>query len=40
MDEHRQLVNAVVVRDADAAVALLMRHFTRTAELVRERLDA
>jgi DNA-binding GntR family transcriptional regulator len=40
MDEHRQLVNAVVARDADAAVALLMRHFTRTAELVRERLDA
>ena len=40
MDEHQQMVNAIVARDADTAVALLTRHFTRTAELVRERLHA
>ena len=39
-DEHKEMVDAIVARDADAAVKLLNRHFTRTAELVRERLDA
>jgi len=39
-DEHQQILDAIVARNADAAVALLMRHFTRTAELVRERLGA
>ena len=39
MDEHQQMVDAIVRRDADAAVALLMGHFTRTAELVRQRLE-
>jgi DNA-binding GntR family transcriptional regulator len=38
--EHRQILDAVVARDADTAVALLTRHVTRTAELVRERLAA
>ncbi|MCC7485631.1 MAG: FCD domain-containing protein [Burkholderiales bacterium] len=39
-DEHRQILDASVARDADGAVALLTRHVTRTAELVRERLGA
>ncbi len=39
-DEHRQLLDAIVARDADRAVALLTRHVMRTAELVRERLEA
>ena len=37
-NEHRQILDAVVARDADTAVVLLTRHVTRTAELVRERL--
>jgi DNA-binding GntR family transcriptional regulator len=37
-DEHQEMVDAVVQRDADRAVALLQKHYTRTAELVRERL--
>lgn len=37
-DEHHQILDAIVARNADAAVALLLHHFTRTAELVRERL--
>lgn len=39
-DEHQEMVKAVVARDADAAAKLLRTHFTRTAELVRERLEA
>ena len=39
-DEHQQMVDAVTRRDADAAVGLLMGHFTRTAELVRQRLES
>jgi DNA-binding GntR family transcriptional regulator len=37
-DEHKEMVNAVVARDADKAVALLERHFMRTCERVKERL--
>lgn len=37
-DEHQEMVDAIVARDAEAAVKLLHKHFTRTAELVRERL--
>jgi GntR family carbon starvation induced transcriptional regulator len=33
-DEHQQLLNAVVARDADKAVALLRTHITRTEQLV------
>jgi GntR family carbon starvation induced transcriptional regulator len=39
-DEHKEMVDAVVARDADAAVALLNRHFMRTCERVRDRLPA
>jgi DNA-binding GntR family transcriptional regulator len=39
-NEHRQIFDAVLARDADTASALLTRHVTRTAELVRERLEA
>jgi GntR family transcriptional regulator, carbon starvation induced regulator len=39
-NEHRRLVDAILARNADTAVALLTRHVTRTAELVRARLDA
>lgn len=39
-DEHQAMVNAIAARDTDKAVALLHAHFTRTAELVRDRLEA
>jgi DNA-binding GntR family transcriptional regulator len=39
-DEHQEMVEAIVERDADRAVKLLHKHYMRTAELVRERLDA
>jgi DNA-binding GntR family transcriptional regulator len=35
--EHRQIVEAVLRRDADAAVAALRAHFSRTADFVRRR---
>ncbi|MCC7083291.1 MAG: FCD domain-containing protein [Burkholderiales bacterium] len=35
-DEHRAIVDAVLARDADRAVALLNRHFDGTARLVHE----
>lgn len=34
--EHRELMEAVVARNAGAAAALIKRHFERTADLVRE----
>jgi GntR family carbon starvation induced transcriptional regulator len=34
--EHRDLMEAVVARDADAAARLIRLHFERTAELVRQ----
>lgn len=37
-DEHRQIMEAAVARDADRAVDLLERHFQRTAELCRAEL--
>ncbi len=33
--EHRAIMEAAIARDADKAVALLNRHFERTADLVR-----
>lgn len=39
-DEHHQIMEATIARDADKAVALLNIHFTKTADLVRERLAA
>lgn len=33
-DEHQQLLNAVIARDAEKAVALLRTHITRTEQLV------
>lgn len=38
-DEHKEMLDAIVLRDADRAVDLLNLHFRSTAELVRERLD-
>jgi DNA-binding GntR family transcriptional regulator len=38
-DEHKAMVDAILARDADKAAKLLRTHFTRTAELVRERLE-
>jgi DNA-binding GntR family transcriptional regulator len=35
--EHRQIVEAALRRDADAAVAALSAHFSRTEELVKRR---
>ncbi|MBN9411119.1 MAG: GntR family transcriptional regulator [Burkholderiales bacterium] len=37
-DEHREVLDLVIARDADGACALLEKHFSRTAALVRERL--
>lgn len=34
--EHRDLMEAVVARDADTAARVIKQHFERTAELVRE----
>jgi DNA-binding GntR family transcriptional regulator len=34
--EHRELMEAVVARDADTAAWVIKQHFERTAELVRE----
>jgi GntR family carbon starvation induced transcriptional regulator len=39
-DEHREIMEAVVSRNADKAVELLNAHFTRTADLVRDKLAA
>jgi GntR family transcriptional regulator, carbon starvation induced regulator len=39
-DEHPAILEAVVARDVEKAVALLIAHFARTAELVRDQLDA
>jgi GntR family transcriptional regulator, carbon starvation induced regulator len=36
--EHDDIMRAALARDADKAVALLARHFTLSAELVREKL--
>lgn len=38
--EHRALMGAVVARDADAAGKVIRAHFERTAELVRQVLQA
>jgi GntR family transcriptional regulator, carbon starvation induced regulator len=38
-DEHQALRDAVLARDADAAIALMNAHFTRTADLVRDGLE-
>jgi DNA-binding GntR family transcriptional regulator len=38
-DEHRLIVDAVIARDAPAAIKLLHEHFAHTAELVRLSFD-
>jgi GntR family carbon starvation induced transcriptional regulator len=38
-DDHRPIMEAVVARDADKAVQLLMRHFQRTEQFGREELQ-
>ncbi|BCJ89919.1 GntR family transcriptional regulator [Terrihabitans soli] len=38
-DEHEQIADATVRRDADEAVELLNNHFWKTAHLVEERLE-
>lgn len=38
-DEHGEMVAAIAERDVEAVVALLYSHFTRTGELVRDRLS-
>ncbi len=38
-DEHKLLVDAVVARDVDRAVAVLKKHFSRTHELARGQLS-
>jgi DNA-binding GntR family transcriptional regulator len=37
-DEHREILDLVLARDADGACALMEKHFDRTANLVRDRL--
>lgn len=38
-EEHKRLADAVLKRDADVAVAVLVEHFKRTGELLKDRLD-
>ncbi|MNT97451.1 hypothetical protein D3C72_2397800 [compost metagenome] len=33
-DEHRQLLQAAISRDADRAVAMLAAHYRRTAQVI------
>ena len=39
LDEHRQIMEAAISRDADKAVELLNKHFLKTRDLVRENLE-
>jgi DNA-binding GntR family transcriptional regulator len=39
-DEHRQILDLVLARDADGACELLKKHLDRTSQLVRARLSA
>lgn len=38
-DEHPAMVEAILARDAESAVALLRAHYMRTADLVRDQLE-
>ena len=37
-DEHDAIVQATLTRDSDRAVSLLLQHYSKTAELVRNKL--
>ncbi|MCY1354029.1 hypothetical protein D9M69_403870 [compost metagenome] len=39
LDEHRDIMEAAVNRDADKAVELLNKHFLKTRDLVRNNLE-
>ena len=39
LDEHREIKDAAVARDADAAVDVLMEHYRRTADIIRDSVD-
>jgi DNA-binding GntR family transcriptional regulator len=36
LDEHREIKDAAVSRDADAAVEVLMEHYRFTADIIRD----
>jgi GntR family transcriptional regulator, carbon starvation induced regulator len=36
LDEHKAIMNAAVSRDADTAVEVLMEHYRRTADIIRD----
>ena len=37
LDEHRPIMEAVIARDADRAVALMTRHVTETTKILLDR---
>lgn len=39
LDEHKAIMDAAVNRDADSAVEVLMDHYRRTADIIRESVD-
>jgi len=39
LDEHKTIMDAAVNRDADSAVEVLMDHYRRTADIIRESVD-
>ncbi len=39
LDEHKAIMDAAVNRDPDRAVAVLMDHYRRTAEIIRDSVD-
>lgn len=39
LDEHKAIMDAAVARDADKAVEVLMDHYRRTADIIRDSVD-
>jgi DNA-binding GntR family transcriptional regulator len=39
LDEHQAIMTAAVNRDADRAVEVLMDHYRRTADIIRDSVD-
>lgn len=39
LDEHKAIMDAAVARDADRAVEVLMDHYRRTADIIRDSVD-